>query len=469
MIGKLVDFGSSLRFSGVPVSIPETLEAASVLKGIGTPSSQDKERIHLLLQACMLKDEKKSAVFHEQFERWWVRWFGESKTNVSLPSILDSLHKSILAGDREKVEELFQLAIANATELMDEEGFLPGEGQGGGTGEGEDNNEGNPFSRTKKRRTLYHYLRAMLKFEELANEIQDHQNLSIWHREHAEHSLNRAEALLRKTVFSSGYNTGDRNVRVIRTRLKEEYEDVSDVAIYKATFMQIQKMQQIVPDIVRQLSYQKKYKDHAQKGILHLRKTIRSSLSNGGVPVDISFKRKMPKRERIAILCDLSGSVEIFSQFALQLANCFSSQFAGITCYGFISDIDDITRFVSREDFPRSMSNLYSECDFVLGTSNSDYGQVFQQFVKKYLHDLAKSSSVIILGDARNNGRDPGLDALKTIRNWVKKVYWLNPEPKTSWRYGDSVMTKYAELCDAAHYIESVNDLAKFVVSLRGN
>lgn len=468
MIGKIVDFGSSLRFSGVPVSIPETLEVASVLNGIPSPTTQDKERIRLIFQACMLKDEKKSDIFHEQFERWWIRWYGEHPPHDSLSSILSSLRHSILTGNQSELENLFNLAMANATESMGEESFLPGQGQGGGTGEGEGNNEGNPFLRTKKRRALYHYLRAMLKFEEIANEIQEDPNLSVWHRKNAEHSLNRAEALLRKTVFSSGYNSGDRNVRVMRTRLKEEYEDVSDVAIYKATFTQIQKMQQIVPDIVRQLSYQKKYKDHDQKGILHLRKTMRSSLSNGGIPIDITFKRKLPKRERIAILCDLSGSVEIFSQFALQLANCFSSQFAGITCYGFISDIDEITRYVSREDFPRSMGNLYSECDLVLNTSNSDYGQVFRQFVKKYLHDLAKSSSVIILGDARNNGRDPGLDALKTIRNWVKKVYWLNPEPKTSWAYGDSVMTQYVALCDSAHYIESVNDLAKFVASLRG-
>lgn len=465
MIGKLVDLGSSLRFAGVPVSIPETLETASVLKDIEQPNVQDKETIRLLLQACMLKEEQKSTIFHEQFDRWWTRWFGEASSNVELPSVLNSLRHSILTGDQAEIEELFNLAMVNVSDSLEADNGLPGQGAGGGPGEG--NQDGNPLSKAKNRRAIYNYLRAMLKFEELEHEITEDQELSIWHRQNARHSLNRAEALLRKSVFNSGYNTGDRHVWRMRERMKDAYEDVSDVAIYKASYTQIQKMQKIVPDIVRQLSYQKKYKDHDQKGILNLRKTVRSSLSNGGVPVDITFKRKMPKRERIAILCDLSGSVEIFSQFALQLANCFSSQFAGITCYGFISDIDDITRFVSREDFPRSMGELYSESDLVLGTSNSDYGQVFEQFVKKHLSDLAKSSSVIILGDARNNGRDPGLDALKTIRNWVKKVYWLNPEPTSAWNYGDSVMNQYVGLCDSAHYIKSVNDLAKFVISLR--
>lgn len=467
MIGPLIDLSSSLRFSGVPVSIPEALEVASVIKEIQKPTVQDKEKVRLILQACMLKEEEKSEIFQEQFERWWMRWFGESDSIVEFPTILDSLRHSILSADFVKMEEAFNIAVTNAQEAIAEEGGLPG--LGGAGGEGDASGNPNPLSRASRRRALYHHLRAMLRFEELEQEIQNDSNMSMWKRQQAMQSLNRAEALLRKTVFNSGFNTGDRHVHKIRTRLEEAYENVSDLPIYKANYTQIQKMQKIVPDIVRQLSFQKKYNDHPYKGTLNLRKTMRKSLSNGGVPIEITFKRKIPKRERIVILCDLSGSVEIFSQFALQLANCFSSQFAGITSYGFISDIDDITRYVSREDFPRSMGAIYSECELVLGTSNSDYGQVFQQFVKKYLHDLAKSSSVIILGDARNNGRDPGIDAFKTLRHWVKKVYWLNPEPMSSWGYGDSVMTEYAQLCDSVHYIQSVNDLAKFVASLRDN
>ncbi len=470
MIEKIVDLSSSLRIAGISVSISETLEAAAVMKAFQEPTVRDKEKIRLLLQACLLKKEEQSEIFHEQFERWWVRWFGERPSNVAFPEILDTLRKSIVNGDVQQMEETLNAAVANAQAWLAEEGGLPGQGQGGAAGEGNlgaPENPRNPLLRAGRRRAMYHHLRALLRFEALAQEMDNDSNMSMWQRQHARQSLNKAEALLRKTVFHSGYATGEQNASV-RSRLKDADEDVSELPISKAAYTQIQKMQKLVPDIVRQLSYQKKYKDHHQKGILHMRKTMRKSLANGGFPIEITFKRKLPKRERIAILCDLSGSVEIFSQFALQLASCFSSQFAGIACYGFISDIDEITRYVSREDFPRSMSELYSECNLVLGTSSSDYGQVFQQFVKKYLHDLAKSSSVIILGDARNNGRDPGLDAFKTIKNWVKKVYWLNPEPASSWTYGDSVMKEYAEFCDAVHPIQSVKDLAKFVASLRG-
>ncbi|PWA13450.1 hypothetical protein DCC39_00740 [Pueribacillus theae] len=467
MRGKLVDLCSSLRLSGVPVSIPESLEAASVVTDLEKGNVEDRETIRLFLQATMLKDEKKASLFNEQFERWWMRWYGASKSGYTLPDILQSLEKSILKGDKEEIEQLFNMAIDRFKSSAGEGGSgISPDKEHGAEGIG---HQSNPLKRFTDRRALYYDLRKLLNFEELSHKIAQDADMSLWHQQNAKDSLNQAEAFLRKTVFNSGYSSGDRNVWRIRTRIQEKREDVSDLSISKATFTQFKKMQEIVPDIVRKLSYRKKYKDHDQKGILQLRKTMRSSLSNGGVPIDVIFKRKTPKKERIAILCDLSGSVEIFSQFALQLANCFSSQFAGVKCYGFISDIDDITRFVSREDFPHSMKGLYSESNLVLGSGNSDYGQVFGQFVEKHLPELARSSSVLILGDARNNGRDPGLDAFKAIRNWVKKVYWLNPEPTSSWGSGDSVMSQYAELCDSAHYIESVNDLAKFLVSLRGN
>src|SRR5699024_1558163 len=110
--------------------------------------------------------------------------------------------------------------------------------------------------------------------------------------------------------------------------------------------------------------------------------------------------------------------------------------------------------FVSRDDFPHSMKGLYAESELILGTQNSNYGQVFQQFVRKHLTSLPRSSSVLILGDARNNLNDPGLESLREIRNWVKNIYWLNPEPISSWGAGDSEMRQYAQFCESSHHIE---------------
>jgi uncharacterized protein with von Willebrand factor type A (vWA) domain len=461
MRGKLIDLCSALRFDGTAISIPELLVAGDILsRYYPSPAANDKESIRLILMSCLIKDEAAVPVFKVQFERWWARWFGADEQDVPLTSHITSLQEAILQGNHDNVERLFESAAHHMRILVTNgngSGDMIGEGQGEGRGEG---GEGGPLERWSTNRIVYERLRRLLEMEQFHQDLKNDQEKGIWQRAHALRSLNRAEAALRKASFSDPLSP---RRHVYRPR----NEDVTDIDISRASFTQIQKMKLLVPSIVRKLSHRKKYKQDGRRGILQFRKTMRSSLSHGGIPVELLFKRKTPKRERIALLCDLSGSVEQFSSFALQLAHSFSSQFAGVRCFGFISDIDEITRYVSSYDFPKSMKGLYANCSFVSGTDNSNYGHVFQQFVHKYLTDIGRSTSVLILGDARTNGKDPGLEAFLTLRSGVKEVHWLNPESKESWNYGDSVMTKYIDLCDSVHHIRTVNDLASFIADLQ--
>ena len=456
MRGKLIDLCSALRFEGTAISIPELLEAGNILsKYYSSPTVTDKESIRLILMSCLIKDEATVPVFKVQFERWWARWFGTDEQDIPLTRHITSLQEAILQGNQDTVERLLESAAHQMRTMVTNgtgSGDMPGQGEGGG--------EGGPLERWSTNRVVYERLRRLLELEQFHQDVTQDQESGIWQRAHALRSLNRAEAALRRASFSDPLS---KRRHVYRPR----NEDVTNIDISRASFTQIQKMKLLVPSIVRKLSHRKKYKQDGRRGILQFRKTMRSSLSHGGIPVELLFKRKTPKRERIALLCDLSGSVEQFSSFALQLAHSFSSQFAGVRCFGFISDIDEITRYVSSYDFPKSMKGLYANCSFVSGTDNSNYGHVFEQFVQKYLKDIGRSTSVLILGDARTNGRDPGLDAFRTLRSGVKEVHWLNPEARDSWNYGDSVMTKYIDLCDSVHHIRTVNDLASFIADLQ--
>lgn len=448
MRGKLIDLVSALRFEGVPVALTEAIEAAELLASGPTPSAATKETIRLMLLPCLVKDSRYLTVFHEQFERWWARWYADLDLDLSLEEIAESVRSAIYRGDREHAEKMIQIAVSFMRQNMQGDGLV---------------DPRSPLARPTMNRELYDQLRDALRLDQLNLNISGDMQMGQWHRQSALNTLNKTEAALRKIVFHDSTSA----IKTVQRIMDLAEDDIADISISKATYTQLQKMQEMVPEIVRQLSHRRRYQESSRSGTLLFRKTMRSSLSNGGVPLELTFRRKAPKRERIAVLCDLSGSVERFSMFTLQLANCFSTQFAGVRCYGFISNIDDITRFVSRSDFPYSLKGMYSEANLVMGTPNSHYGQVFQEFVRKFMGDLGRNTAVLILGDARNNSQDPGLEAFRTLRSWVKEIHWLNPEPKESWAFGDSVMYQYMEMCDSAHHIRSVSDLARFMASLR--
>lgn len=465
MRGKLIDLSSALKYYGMKVSIADVLECAKPLSIFKSPSEKDKENIRMILLACLLKKEEDISVFNEQFEKWWFRWFG-SITEITFDwnGLKSDLHKAIYKGNRDAIETLIQRAVEKAKQNGLEETLFGAEGSVG-KNDGSANN-GKAFGQKTplSNRDLYDRLRNMLELDKIRDDIDRNENMGIWHQTNAKNSLKKAEAALRKIIF----NPQLKGESMRKIRLAEmDQQDVADISIANATFVQLKKMEEIVPEIVRKLSHRRKYIKDPHRGVLQFRKTMRNSLKNGGIPIEIVFKRKAPKRERIALLCDLSLSVEMFSVFSLHLAHCFSSQFAGVRCFGFISDIDDITLHVSRSDFPKSLSSLYKESKLVSYTSNSDYGNVLKSFVNKYLPDMGYSTTVLIVGDARNNGRNPQASELKTIRSQVKEIHWLNPEPKYRWNTGDSIMHVYEKYCDSVSHIRTVNDLAIFLANLR--
>jgi uncharacterized protein len=459
MRGKLIDLSSSLRFHGVPVSIPESIESANLLSIYEYPTESNKEHIRLILSSCMIKSEKDLIIFENQFEKWWSRWFsvGKQEGTVSFGVIKKSLNDAIYRGDRKSIENLIQNAVQQAKKSNPKEEAISNQGQ---KGQGSSSLQ----SPQSNNRQLYDWLRNILQMDKVAMEVEHNQELGMWHRTNTRNSIKKAESELRKQIF---YAPPTNSISKVINGAQESNEVVANISIANAKFTELKKMEDMVPEIVRKLSHRRKYIKDDIRGILQFRKTMRSSLKHGGIPVDIVFKQKAPKRERIAILCDLSLSVSNFSVFSLQLAHCFSSQFAGVRCFGFISDIDDITWYVSRSDFPKSLTDLNRESKLVSHTSNSDYGYVLKSFVRKYLPDMGRTTTVLVVGDARSNGSDPAISELKNIRSQVKEIHWLNPEPERNWGNGDSVMNLYRKYCDTSNHIRTVNDLAVFLASLQ--
>ncbi|MEI2697035.1 MAG: VWA domain-containing protein [Microthrixaceae bacterium] len=169
---------------------------------------------------------------------------------------------------------------------------------------------------------------------------------------------------------------------------------------------------------------------HGRKGALDFRNTVRHSLSYGGVPAEPKFKYPRPAKPEIFVIADISGSVAAFARFTLHLVYAISGQFSKVRSFVFIDGIDEVTRFFEgTEDIVEAIHRVNSEADVVWVDGHSDYGHAFEVFWQRYGRDVGPKTTVIILGDARNNYHASNSWVIKEIQAKARHVYWLNPEP----------------------------------------
>lgn len=188
----------------------------------------------------------------------------------------------------------------------------------------------------------------------------------------------------------------------------------------------------------------------AARGEIDLRRTLRSSLSTGGVPVRPVLRRRRPGRPELVLLCDVSGSVAGFAHFTMLLVQALHDQFSRVRVFAFVNRVDEVTDLVARgrADPAGLGERILAEAALTGWHGQSDYGTALGEFAERYVDVLGPRSVVFVLGDARTNGSDPNLPALKLIADRARRVYWLNPEQPALWSTGDSVAHAYAELVD---------------------
>ncbi|MGW4999861.1 VWA domain-containing protein [Streptomyces hydrogenans] len=188
----------------------------------------------------------------------------------------------------------------------------------------------------------------------------------------------------------------------------------------------------------------------AARGEIDLRRTLRGSLSTGGVPVRPVLRRRRPGRPELVLLCDVSGSVAGFAQFTMALVQALRDQFSRVRVFAFVNRVDEVTDFLTpgAADPAGLGERILAEARVTGWHGQSDYGTAFDEFVERYADALGPRTVVFVLGDARTNRADPRTESLRLIADRARRVHWLNPEQPALWGTGDSVAPLYAELVD---------------------
>ena len=229
----------------------------------------------------------------------------------------------------------------------------------------------------------------------------------------------------------------------------------------------LDEMRREIYPLARRLATRLTKERHArQRGPLDFRRTVRASMSTGGVPLVTHHKPKRPHRTELVVLCDVSGSVANFAQFTLLLVFALRDQFQKVRAFTFIDHVHEVTQhFRPGADVVDVMSELAASTAHAALWGRTNYGRAFTKFTEEHPDALGPKSSLLILGDARSNYSDLALDRLQAMAGAARHSWWLNPEHHRHWDTGDSVAGKYGEVVRMVE-CRNLTQLGEFVHDL---
>lgn len=221
-----------------------------------------------------------------------------------------------------------------------------------------------------------------------------------------------------------------------------------------------------VQDIIRKMA-KKLASRHARKrpprkrGQLHMAKTLRRGIPNDGVLFDTYWRRTRKEKPQVLAVCDVSGSVAAYAKFLLLFLYSLQDVLPKVRSFAFSSHLGEVSDYFTTHPVEQAIELI----NWKYGGA-TDYGNSFVDFARLAMDDINSNTTVIILGDARNNNGDPKLDIMQSIYQRARQVIWLNPESRRSWGTGDSEMLRYQSACHFSAECNNLKQLERIVDQL---
>jgi uncharacterized protein with von Willebrand factor type A (vWA) domain len=280
------------------------------------------------------------------------------------------------------------------------------------------------------------------------------------HERDIEYFRKEVEAEVRRLVAA------DRGAEALARTLRKPLPE--DLDFSHASGDDIDDMRAVMAPLSRRLAARlQRRRRRGRHGRLDFRATIGRSMAYGGVPAELRFHPPRPVKPELVVVADVSGSVASFARFTLQLLSALSSQFSKVRSFAFVDGLTEVTDLLEQaDDHDDLVARVNKETALLWVDGHSDYGHAFRTLVDGWAEQFTHRTSVIILGDARNNYHAAEAEALAELAARVRHVFWLNPEPRTGWDLGDSIVSAYAPYCDEVRECRTLGQLREFVDAL---
>ncbi|MDG9717287.1 VWA domain-containing protein [Streptomyces sp. DH24] len=423
---RLTSLVGALRAHGVRVGTGETVDAARAVTALGLA---DRELLREGLAATLLHTPDQRRVFDPVFDLYFPRGVGGPDGEpAGREELRDRLAAALADDDRALLERL-------AAEAVD--GF-----GGYGSSPGSDGWSSYQTLDRLRPQTLLARVRDTVRAGNASPGFTD--------RLLEDEIRRRIEAFRRMVGAEARRRVAERRGRdeIARRAVAPTPDRVDFLLAGKAHLAELRRtVQPLARKLATRLAARRR---RASRGSIDLRRTLRGSLSTGGVPMRPVLRRRRPARPELVLLCDVSGSVSGFSDFTMLLVQALHDQFSKVRVFAFVNRIDEVTGLlVHGTADPEGLgARIRAEATLTGRHGSSDYGTALGEFAERYGAAVGPRTTVFVLGDARTNHSDPNLPALRQIAERARRVYWLNPEPGSLWGTGDSAAPDYAELVE---------------------
>jgi uncharacterized protein with von Willebrand factor type A (vWA) domain len=475
LLESLAGFVKELRTAGIPVSLTENLDAVEALRHIPL---EDREAFKYSLAATMVKNNAHWKTFETVFEVYFSMRGREyrlsegdgegddvedmvagligprqgegqgSAEGLTPEQLAEMLYRALMDGNEAMIRALARAAVTRYA------GMEPGRPVGGTY----------YLYRTLRQLDLDSLLERMME-ESRRQGGQAYNDLE--ERLEREEYETRLDALRREIEAEIRRRlVADRGAEAVAKSVRKPLPE--DIDFMHASREELVALRKAIAPLTRKLAVRlARKRRHGRKGPLDFRSTVRHSLSYGGVPADPKFRYPRPSKPEIMVVADISGSVAAFARFTLQMVYAISSQFSRVRSFVFIDGIDEVTDyFKNNEDISQAIHRINTEADVIWVDGHSDYGHAFETFWERWGRDVNGKTTVLLLGDARNNYHAAQAWVVAEMSKKARHVYWLNPEPRSYWDTGDSIVSQYATHCDGAYECRNLKQLERFVEQL---
>ncbi|HLL55088.1 MAG TPA: VWA domain-containing protein [Myxococcaceae bacterium] len=457
MEARLIEFVEVLRQNGVRVSTAEAADAVSAVEIIGL---EDPQRFKSALRATLVKRELDQEVFDRAFgfffsgaaktfeaiDRSILKQLEEQgllegdelamvlATMNQLFNQLSPLAQAALQGDRARLARIFRSATLqldlSRMESSLQTGFFSRRMMAGAGGE--------------KARSDLASLEAELRARGLSAD-----GLEIVSR-HLADAMRKVEDAARREVD-----------RQSKARIRKASGGLSDRAFHTLSRAEVEQTQASVRKLAERLKSRLIRKQKStRRGALNVRRTLRRNMPWGGVPMVPRFRARRPERPEVVVLCDVSDSVRNASRMMLLFMHTLQSLFVRVRSFVFVSDVGEVTSYFKDLEVDQAI-DLATAGKAISLTANSNYGRALANFVRDNLGSISRRTTVMVIGDGRNNYNPNNAWALKDLKRKCKRLVWICSEDRRSWGFGDSEMLTYSKLCHHAVVVQSLADLAK--------
>ena len=476
MLNLLGDFIAELRAAGIPVSMSEHVDAARAVQVIDL---SDRALVKSSLGATLVKDGDHMPVFSTAFEVFFSnRSFesvadlmddvdaqspegaagasgpgqsrgegGGASSSMSAAELADLLFRALREGNREDLRRAAAEAVTRYA------GVEPGRPVGG-----------TYYLYRTLRNLELDALERRLSEASLADQHTSDALAERLSRDEAHARIEQLKAEIEREIRERLVE--DRGAEALAKSVRKPLPE--DIDVMHANRDEMAQLERALRPLSRKLAVRlARRRRRRRRGPVDLRHTVRRSLSTGGVPIDLRFKPPRPAKPEIYVIADISGSVASFARFTLHLVHAISSQFSKVRSFVFVDGLDEVSRLFEGVDDPaEAVARINAEADVIVFDGHSDYGRAFLTFHERFADQLTKRSTILILGDARNNYHQAHAEVLADLKYRSKAVYWLNPEPTSYWNSGDSIVSHYAPYCERVVECRTLRQLEAFVGEL---